>query len=47
MTFMRMMLTIFGNHNFMSLLCYLDDLLVFGKDEEESLQRLEMVSQGS
>lgn len=44
-TFMRMMLTIFGDQNFRSLLCYLDDLLVFGKDEEESLQRLEMVFQ--
>lgn len=44
-TFMRMMLTIFGDQNFMSLLCYLDDLLVFGKTEEESLQRLEMVFQ--
>ncbi|KAL1277366.1 hypothetical protein QQF64_024039 [Cirrhinus molitorella] len=44
-SFMRMMLTIFGDQNFMSLLCYLDDLLVFGKNEEESLQRLEMVFQ--
>uniref|UniRef100_A0A3B5QIP4 Gypsy retrotransposon integrase-like protein 1 n=1 Tax=Xiphophorus maculatus TaxID=8083 RepID=A0A3B5QIP4_XIPMA len=44
-TFMRMMLTIFGDQNFLSLLCYLDDLLVFGKSEGESLQRLEMVFQ--
>lgn len=44
-TFMRMMLTIFGDQNFMSLLCYLDDLLVFGKTEKESLQRLELVFQ--
>uniref|UniRef100_A0A8C2HN42 ribonuclease H n=1 Tax=Cyprinus carpio TaxID=7962 RepID=A0A8C2HN42_CYPCA len=44
-TFMRMMLTIFGDQNFMSLLCYLDDLLVFGKTEEECLQRLELVFQ--
>ncbi|KAG1933867.1 interleukin-1 receptor accessory protein-like 1-A [Pimephales promelas] len=44
-TFMRMMMTIFGDQNFLSLLCYLDDLLVFGKTEEESLQRLEMVFQ--
>lgn len=44
-TFMRMMLTIFGDQNFLSLLCYLDDLLVFGKTDEESLQRLEMVFQ--
>lgn len=42
-TFMRMMLTIFGDQNFLSLLCYLDDILVFGRTEEESLQRLEMV----
>lgn len=42
---MRMMLTVFGDQNFTSLLCYLDDLLVFGKTEEESLQRLEMVFQ--
>lgn len=44
-TFMRMMLTIFGDQNFLSLLCYLDDLLVFAKSEEESLTRLEMVFQ--
>uniref|UniRef100_A0A3B1JCD7 ribonuclease H n=1 Tax=Astyanax mexicanus TaxID=7994 RepID=A0A3B1JCD7_ASTMX len=44
-TFMRMMLTIFGDQNFLSLLCYLDDLLVFARSEEESLQRLEMVFQ--
>ena len=42
-TFMRMMLTIFGDQNFLSLLCYLDDLMVFAKTEEKSLQRLEMV----
>lgn len=42
-TFMRMMLTVFGDQNFLGLLCYLDDLLVFGKTEEESLERLEMV----
>lgn len=36
-TFMRMMLTIFGDQNFLSLLCYLDDLLVFARSEEESL----------
>lgn len=44
-TFMRMMLTIFGDQNFLSLLCYLDDLLVFAKSEEEILARLEMVFQ--
>jgi hypothetical protein len=44
-SFMRMMLTIFGDQNFLSFLCYLDDLMVFAKTEEESLQRLEMVFQ--
>lgn len=42
---MRMMLTIFGDQNFLSLLCYLDDLLVFAKSEEESLAHLEMLFQ--
>ncbi|XP_041926157.1 uncharacterized protein LOC121689966 [Alosa sapidissima] len=42
-TFMRMMLSIFGDQNFLSLLCYLDDVLVFGRSEAESLQRLRMV----
>jgi len=42
-TFSRMMTAIFGDQNYLSLLCYLDDLLVFGKTEEESLDRLEMV----
>ncbi|KAK0137889.1 Retrovirus-related Pol polyprotein from transposon 297 [Merluccius polli] len=42
-TFMRMMLSVFGDQNFLSLLCYLDDLLVFGRSEAESLQRLRMV----
>lgn len=42
-SFMRMMLNIFGDLNFSSLLCYLDDLLVFAPSEEESLQRLEEV----
>ena len=44
-TFMRMMLTIFGDQNFLSLLCYLDDVLVFGRTEQESLERLELVFQ--
>lgn len=34
---MHMMLTIFGDQKCLSLLCYLDDLLVFAKSEEESL----------
>ncbi|KAF7640734.1 hypothetical protein LDENG_00019100 [Lucifuga dentata] len=40
---MRMMLSIFGDQNFLSLLCYLDDILVFAPDEQLALQRLEMV----
>ena len=42
-SFMRMMLSIFGDLNFSSLLCYLDDLLVFAPTEEEALRRLEVV----
>lgn len=42
-SFMRMMLNVFGDLNFSSLLCYLDDLLVFAPSEEESLKRLEVV----
>lgn len=42
-TFMRMMLSIFGDQNFTSLLCYLDDLMVFGPTEQIALERLEMV----
>ena len=44
-SFMRMMLSIFGDLNFSSLLCYLDDLLVFASTEEEALERLETVLQ--
>ena len=44
-SFMRMMLSIFGDLNFSSLLCYLDDLLVFAATEEEALERLEVVFQ--
>ena len=44
-SFMRMMLSIFGDLNFSSLLCYLDDLLVFAPTEGEALQRLEIVFQ--
>lgn len=44
-SFMRMMLSIFGDLNFGSLLCYLDDLLVFASTEEEALERLEIVFQ--
>lgn len=34
---MRMMLNIFGDQNFLSLLCYLDDMLVFALSEEVGL----------
>ncbi|XP_025759064.1 uncharacterized protein LOC112843922 [Oreochromis niloticus] len=44
-SFMRMMLNIFGDLNFTSLLCYLDDLLVFAPTEEEALCRLRAVFQ--
>ena len=44
-SFMRMMLSIFGDLKFSSLLCYLDDLLVFASTEEEALRRLEVVFQ--
>ncbi|KAI3364082.1 hypothetical protein L3Q82_010910 [Scortum barcoo] len=42
-TFMRMMMSIFGDQNFLSPLCYLDDILVFAPNEQLALQRLEMV----
>ncbi|XP_076862436.1 uncharacterized protein LOC143514750 [Brachyhypopomus gauderio] len=42
-SFMRMMTAIFGDQNFLSLLCYLDDVLVFAPDEETALGRLETV----
>lgn len=40
---MRMVLCIFGNQNFLSLLYYLDDQLVFMPTEELALERLELV----
>lgn len=40
-SFMRMMISVFGD--FSSLLCYLDDLLVFAPSEEEALKRLDIV----
>lgn len=40
---MHMMTNIFGDKNFLSLLCYLDYLIVFGSDEKTALDRLEMV----
>lgn len=42
-SFMRMMTSIFGDQNYLSLLCYLDDLLVFALDENTALKRIEMV----
>lgn len=42
-SFMRMMTSIFGDQNFLSLLCYLDDLLVFAPTEKMALERLELV----
>ncbi|KAI4898559.1 hypothetical protein NFI96_004318 [Prochilodus magdalenae] len=42
-SFMRMMLSIFGDLNFSTLLCYLDDLLLMAPSEEEALKRLEVV----
>ncbi len=42
-TFMRMMMSIFGDENFTSLLCYLDDLMVFAPSERVALDRLELV----
>ncbi len=42
-SFMRMMLSIFGDLNFSSLLCYLDDLLVFAPSEQGALKHLEVV----
>lgn len=44
-SFMRMMLSIFGDLNFSSLLCNLDDLLVFAPDETAALEWLEVVFQ--
>lgn len=42
-SFMRMMTSIFGDQNYLSLLVYLDDLLVYAPDENTALERLEMV----
>lgn len=35
-------MAIFSDQNFLSLLCYLDDILVFVPDEQLALQRLEL-----
>ena len=42
-TFMRLMDKIFGDQKFQTILTYLDDILVFGRDFNETLERLEMV----
>lgn len=42
-SFMRLMMSIFGDQNFLTLLCYLDDVLVYASNEAEALRRLEMV----
>lgn len=42
-SFMRLMMSIFGDQNFLTLLCYLDDMLVYAPNEAEALKRLEMV----
>ncbi|RXN31726.1 interleukin-1 receptor accessory -like 1-A isoform X3 [Labeo rohita] len=42
-SFMRLMINIFGDQNFLTLLCYLDDLLVYAPNEEEAIKRLELV----
>ncbi|CAC5396906.1 unnamed protein product [Mytilus coruscus] len=42
-TFMLLMDKIFGNQNFQTILTYLDDILVFGRDFNETLESLEIV----
>ena len=42
-SFMQMMLSIFGDLNFSSLRCYLDELLVVAPSEDEALRRLKVV----
>ena len=42
-TFMRLMDAAFGADNFQSLLVYLDDILVFGRSFDETLERLDKV----
>lgn len=40
---MRLMTSIFGDQNFLTLLCYLDDLLVYAPNEKEAIKQLELV----
>lgn len=42
-SFMRLMMGIFGDQNFLTILCYLDDLLVFAPNESVMMERLELV----
>lgn len=42
-SFMRLMMGIFGDQNFLTLLCYLDDVLVYAPNEAEAIKRLEIV----
>lgn len=42
-SFMRLMTNIFGDQNFLTLHCYLDDLFVYAPDEGEAIKRLGMV----
>ncbi len=42
-SFMRLMMHIFGEQNSLTLLCYLDELLVVAPNECVALKRLEMV----
>ncbi|KAK2188352.1 hypothetical protein NP493_135g04006 [Ridgeia piscesae] len=42
-TFMRLMDSVFGDQNFQTLLIYLDDILIFGRTFEETIERLDMV----
>lgn len=43
--YMRMMINIFRDQNFLSLLCYLDDVLVIGPTENLAMDRLKMAFQ--
>lgn len=42
-SFMQMIISVFGDLNFSSLLCQLEDLFVFAPSEEEALKWLNMV----
>ena len=42
-TFMRLMDSVFGDQNLQTLLIYLDDILIFGRTFEETIERLDMV----